>query len=134
ILPYVEQQNLYSRIKWNEDVFWHGTPGAYLNSIRMPSYLCPSNVPKEFVYEVDDAPAVAVAHTNYLGVNGEDQFTFDGILYVNYKVRMAAIEDGTSRTLLVGERPPAYDGYMGWWFAGCGWYPWFGASDIVLGG
>jgi prepilin-type processing-associated H-X9-DG protein len=32
-----------------------------------------------------------------------------------------------------GERPPAYDGYMGWWFAGSGWYPWFGSPDIALG-
>jgi prepilin-type processing-associated H-X9-DG protein len=22
---------------------------------------------------------------------------------------------------------------LGWWFAGSGWYPWFGAGDVVLG-
>lgn len=41
--------------------------------------------------------------------------------------------DGASNTVLVGERPPSTDLYWGWWFAGSGGYPYFGANDVVLG-
>jgi prepilin-type N-terminal cleavage/methylation domain-containing protein/prepilin-type processing-associated H-X9-DG protein len=133
ILPYVEQKQLHDRIRPGQEPFWHPEEGDYLNGKRVALYLCPSNVNKNYIYETDDMPPLVLAHTNYLGINGVDQFTFDGILHVNSKVRMAEIKDGTTHTLLVGERPAAFEGYMGWWFAGCGWYPWFGASDIVLG-
>jgi prepilin-type processing-associated H-X9-DG protein len=32
-----------------------------------------------------------------------------------------------------GERPPSFNLYWGWWLAGSGDWPWFGAADTVLG-
>jgi hypothetical protein len=34
---------------------------------------------------------------------------------------------------MVGERPPSSDLYYGWWFAGSGDAPYFGATDVCLG-
>ncbi|MCS7047034.1 MAG: DUF1559 domain-containing protein, partial [Gemmataceae bacterium] len=31
------------------------------------------------------------------------------------------------------ERPPSMNLYYGWWFAGSGDYPYFGATDVALG-
>jgi hypothetical protein len=45
---------------------------------------------------------------------------------------MKDITDGTSVTLMVGERPPSEDLYYGWWFAGAGWDG-SGVGDVVLG-
>jgi prepilin-type N-terminal cleavage/methylation domain-containing protein/prepilin-type processing-associated H-X9-DG protein len=92
----------------------------------------------------------AAALTSYLGVSGRDQFAEaivgsgppgtgaklagqDGILYVNSGVKIPSIADGTSSTLLVGERPPSNNLVYGWMWAGAGDSPHFGATDVVLG-
>jgi prepilin-type processing-associated H-X9-DG protein len=133
ILPYIEQKAIYDRIRWGEDAFWHGEEGDYLNGKQIDLYLCPSNTVKKTVYVDPALPDLPLAATHFLGLNGEHQFNYDGMLYINSRVRLAEVKDGTSQTLLVGERPPAYEGYMGWWFAGAGWHPWFGSPDVVLG-
>ena len=56
----------------------------------------------------------------------------NGILYWTSAVTLMNITDGTSNTLMVGERPPSQDLYYGWWFAGCG-YDNRGTGDVVLG-
>jgi len=52
---------------------------------------------------------------------------------VNSKVRMRDIPDGSTNTLMVGERPPTKALLYGWWFAGAGDSPHFGEGDVVLG-
>jgi len=45
---------------------------------------------------------------------------------------MGGITDGTSNTILAGERPPSADMNYGWWFAGAGWDG-NGAGDVIMG-
>ena len=45
-----------------------------------------------------------MAATNYLGVSGTNGETRDGLFTANQRVRLTDIQDGTSQTLLVGER------------------------------
>jgi len=138
ILPYLDQAPLYNHIDW-ETWPWPNPPGGfgsgqYVHSQLIAQYHCPS-VPggaQPFVYDFDEGPA-AFEHTHYLGVNGTDQFSFDGILHNNSRIRITDIKDGASNTLLVGERPITNDRVIGWWFGDSGWYPWFGAAGITLG-
>jgi prepilin-type N-terminal cleavage/methylation domain-containing protein/prepilin-type processing-associated H-X9-DG protein len=88
-----------------------------------------------------------VALTSYLAVSGLDgsfpnagfrtPTTGDrsGIIYYQSKTKMTDITDGTSNTLMVGERPPSItflDQSYGWWFVGWGWDG-SGEGDVVLG-
>lgn len=135
ILPHIEQQNLYDQIRFDEYPFpAPAKDGGYINGRTVELYHCPSN-PRKAPLVQDYPPEVGHAHTHYLGVNGTDQFSFDGMLYVNSRVVNSEghIPDGTSHTLFVGERPPSHDGYAGWWVAGSGLYPWFGSPDVVVG-
>jgi hypothetical protein len=135
ILPDLEQDNLYAQIRFDEFPFPHLMPGEMnLNGRIVPAFHCPSYPLTTEPLEYIEASGTAhYAHTHYLGVNGTDQFRYDGIIHVNSRVKLTDIKDGSSQTLLVGERPPPYDRFAGWWLAGSGWFPWFGAADVVLG-
>ncbi len=58
--------------------------------------------------------------------------TFDGVIYADSRVKMTDVTDGTSQTIMVGERPPSQDLNLGWWFAGWG-YNGTSTGDVVLG-
>jgi prepilin-type N-terminal cleavage/methylation domain-containing protein/prepilin-type processing-associated H-X9-DG protein len=97
-----------------------------------------------------------VAFTGYLGVSGIDTKANGtttsnparvGILYpsnrqtltgsrepavTNRGPTIPSITDGTSNTLMVGERPPGQTLDFGWWFAGSGQAA-DGSCDVILG-
>src|SRR5207247_1378399 len=98
-------------------------------------FQCPSdnrNLNKQFT----DGNCVWVV-SSYLGVSGTTgnptaaPFN-DGIFYNNSKVKIAHITDGTSNTMMIGERPPSYDGNYGWLFGAYG-IDGYGSADAVLG-
>jgi prepilin-type N-terminal cleavage/methylation domain-containing protein/prepilin-type processing-associated H-X9-DG protein len=75
---------------------------------------------------------IFVATTDYLGVAGLNHVSADGIFLPNREVTMAMVSDGTSNTLLIGERPPSSDNCYGWWYAGVG-QDRNGSADQFLG-
>jgi len=115
-LPFLEQQNL-----------WQITQAAYEQSqwpLKIPPHVgmktpmrvfaCPADGRAD---QVQFAPRdmVPVALTSYLGVEGIDLVTVGGALFRDSRIRIADILDGTSQTLLVGERPSSVDFQFGWW-------------------
>jgi len=140
VAPFIEQDNAYKSFNTKAWPWWQYRPGMPAtgantsNGIQVKIMQCPSDTRSSLV--CNDGGNLA-ALTAYLGVSGRNQFREaagqDGILYVNAGVRMTGITDGTSNTLLVGERPPSNDLYYGWMWAGSGDYPYFGATDVVLG-
>jgi prepilin-type processing-associated H-X9-DG protein len=72
------------------------------------------------------------AHTSYVGVLGTAYKHTDGVLYLDSRVRLTDIADGTSNTVLAGERPPSADFWYGWWYAGFG-QAGSGSADMLLG-
>ena len=111
ILPQMEQQNLYNAIQLNQNIEVPGNSGVRVRPVK--SYICPSDsVPPTWTamkYDAAGNPVGAicdVASASYVGVFGvtEPGVDGEGIFFRNSAVKIADITDGTSQTLMVGER------------------------------
>jgi prepilin-type N-terminal cleavage/methylation domain-containing protein/prepilin-type processing-associated H-X9-DG protein len=147
ILPYVEQDTVgrlitpeFQRIyyPWGFAATGQNAPHLQLG-LPMPLFICPSESRSLVNPSVNlgwgNAP---VAFTCYLGNSGTNSRAKDGVMYDQSKIKLTAITDGTSNTILVGERPPSADLNFGWWYAGAGFYDaavgtQVGVGDVLLG-
>jgi prepilin-type processing-associated H-X9-DG protein len=144
LLPFTEQSGLWQQTQFayrSTPMPWQAPPHVGDRTLRI--YACPSDPrmsqPAANV-EVYWQPGsgslqlvkVRVGLTSYLGVSGTDLNTRDGVFYANSHTNLDSITDGTSQTLMVGERPPSPDSDYGWWYAGQG-QKLTGSADMVLG-
>jgi len=118
--------------------------------VPIKTYICPSEprglLVVDLVYTKGGKTA-PTAFTEYLGVDGiRGDDTRDahghsgeksGILVYSdattkRRISFRDVTDGTSKTLMIGERPPSVDLFYGWWFAGTG-FDGSGVGDVTLG-
>jgi len=155
LLPFIEQGNLekqfvYDPANWNANKTDPGTgtggPNAF--SMKCPAtYQCPSDAPQPLVDNVTDLPWM-YADTSYMGNAGTYSWpegyvtggqTRDGIFFRNSNITITGISDGTSNTLLGGERShtdqnyDAVNGPGGDYLIGWGWWHYNGGGDSMFG-
>jgi prepilin-type N-terminal cleavage/methylation domain-containing protein len=100
ITPYVEQSN--RRVQ--DSILVFGCPA----DPRGPNYTMP-----------------AYGFTWYVGVYSDPSSLNNGVivddsqLKFSLRINSSSITDGTSNTILIGERPPPADGQWGWWDSSC---------------
>jgi prepilin-type processing-associated H-X9-DG protein len=124
VLPEIDQQPLYAQLDLDEDIWTNCHKYRPYTSTRLAVLLCPSDPHGEQVYEsdADCAGGEAYALTNYLACRGSTRnLPGDGVFPgINRVVRLAHVLDGSSQTILVGERPAEPTAYWGWWATGYG--------------
>jgi len=107
ILPYLEQGNLSNQFNLGQPV--QNFPGI---QTMLKIYLCPSDIYPSTAFAVPNAfgtTVVIAAPSSYAASCGPDASdvadpTGLGIFYRNSRTRFADITDGTSQTVMVGDR------------------------------
>lgn len=119
ILPNMEQGALYDRFNFSQVLSHTSNDVARANFLA--SFVCPSDPDGQGVFEIhdEDDNHYDVAPSNYPGVAGDEeldeaeitdagnpygQYINTGIFFHNSKIRLADVTDGSSNTLMVGER------------------------------
>jgi prepilin-type N-terminal cleavage/methylation domain-containing protein/prepilin-type processing-associated H-X9-DG protein len=120
ILPEMDQTPLFQiseqacRLDTNT---LHNPPHVGLITV-VPSYLCPAD--GRFSQPATDSFGVTAALTSYIGITGTlppgAKIGLDGVLGDSRGKRLTDITDGTSQTIMVGERPPPDSLQAGWWY------------------
>lgn len=109
ILPYLDQQNVFSQIDFNLDAI--DPANLILGEQVLNQFLCPTDPsPKTF-----DLPSgTTLGASNYVGIFGYGNVSMaagngNGVFYRNSSIRIGDISDGTSTTICVGERMHEHD-------------------------
>jgi len=118
LLPFMEQDNVYQLINFN----YNGTcfqaddaagpmydPGAQ----PVPINFCPSDPHSGRIWTNPSLHSGIHTPTDYLGVWGTSPNTLDGMLYSGSNTSLRQVTDGTSHTIIMGERGIPKDLYMG---------------------
>jgi len=110
ILPHLEQTPLFDSINFSLSVAMPQNDTASL--MRVKAYLCPSDSPPFSVPVRDQNNSVTVdtvGTSNYVGCYGVGEIGAapgrgNGVFYRNSRTSLAAITDGSSQTVCIGER------------------------------
>lgn len=124
LLPFMESQEIYQFVNYNY-------PGDCFQAANsLPPDQDPGNHVQPFEVCPDDPNGHRIwfdypgyghhACTNYFGNMGTTFDGGDGILFCATTTNFSRIKDGTSKTLLMGERGMPDDLYYGWPYCGCG--------------
>jgi len=133
VLPFLEQPSVHLEAM----AAFQSEPWPFVNpphkhmSTVLPIFVCPSDITSA-ENRFASRTMIQVAFTCYLGVSGKSYLARDGMLFQESRTRLIDATDGTSNTLLLGERPPPPDYQFGWWYAGVGIHL-SGAADLTLG-
>jgi prepilin-type N-terminal cleavage/methylation domain-containing protein/prepilin-type processing-associated H-X9-DG protein len=133
LFPFFEQNNLYNLFDFTKDQYGNSlgqnSPGAQI----VPILLCPADSAiQQTTWNITAGTCYFGANTygGNPGIYGFFTTSMDetGVFYINSKVKIQTISDGTSNTLMFGERnrvDPTYDRiYGGTGFGGRSGWAW----------
>ena len=139
VLPFMEANNTFNLLDLSEretgldNVRGPDSPGAQI----IPTLLCPSDFSSDIVIFGSDS---YFAPNSYFGSSGLESWFInggvsgDGMLYPNSSVTFGQISDGSSNTLLIGERFSFDEEWDDWTNRrGWAWASALGIQDCIAG-
>jgi len=139
ILPFIEQANLQKNLDLTQREYANCNGPNSTGAQVVQIFICPSDNLTQTVSTYTTGGVTYYFGMNSYGANGGTRswyissMTTDGMFYINSRVNMGAVRDGTSNTLLFGERyhdDPAYTGIQT--LGGWAWANYNGPEDYIL--
>ncbi len=124
LLPQLEQQAFWSETLKAFTV--NGSPFSdahtHLRAHTQKVFSCPQDdrLTTAWLVRPYSGGGLQVALSSYMGVSETRSQHKNGMIYAGSSTRLLHVMDGTSNTLMIGERPPSRDLIYGWWYAGSG--------------
>ncbi len=111
LLPYIEQDNVYRQMNLNANQYANCNGTASIGATVIKSYLCPSDpMPAQQSTYTTGGVTYTFGMNSYLGNGGtysyylDANYVQDGVFTMNAQMKILAITDGTSNTIMAGER------------------------------
>lgn len=124
LLPYLEQDTLWRQTWEAHTAKPSGNSPAHDAVAAHPvvAFRCPTDTRAlgRYHYEPAASEDPPWGLNNYLGIAGTGLHGEDGVFHPNLKVTSTSITDGTSHTIMIGERPTGLHGYGSSWYSGWG--------------
>jgi len=124
LLPYLEQDAMWADVvadyRTRPSPYDAVDPHKHFATV-LPWVGCPGDERTRRAWTIPDVSRYKpIAVSSYLGNAGTRNRARDGVIYKGAKTNLLHVTDGTSTTLLAGERPPSPEMLFGWWYAGAG--------------
>jgi prepilin-type processing-associated H-X9-DG protein len=111
LLPYVEQDNVFRQLDFTTNFYSNVQTANSPGATYIPAYICPADyVPNKvapygsYYFGVNSYFGNAGTIAGSLSSSRYQPPTFNGVLCYNSSIKLTSITDGTSNTLLAGER------------------------------
>jgi prepilin-type N-terminal cleavage/methylation domain-containing protein len=110
ILPFAEQQSLFARFNLNKRDYDNCNSAAAPGGQIVSTYLCPSDyLPKQVMTYASGGTTYYFGVNSYFGNGGSRSWdvalgSFDGVFQLNSSTKPKNMSDGTTKTILAGER------------------------------
>ena len=105
VLPFLEQENLFRRIDFKKGAYEQSLD---LKTVRVQPYYCPS---ESWDGQDHQLCNFAACHS---GTETSIDIANDGLLYLNSSTKFRDIKDGSTNTLLVGEKRNVRGDMLNW--------------------
>ena len=117
LLPYLDARPVYRKFDFNADLYAPQNNSA--RAVLLNVLLCPSSPRPTRMAQVGPARTIGgdPALTNYAGCYNDVEAPIDaknnGVFFLNSRIRYEDIEDGSSNTVFIGEKPTE-ETELGW--------------------
>jgi prepilin-type N-terminal cleavage/methylation domain-containing protein/prepilin-type processing-associated H-X9-DG protein len=109
VLPFMDQQALYNRFDLSKRDYDNAGSTRAPAAQVIPGLICPSDYVPQAVMTYSTGGTYYFGVNSYFGNGGSTAYdnnsaTFDGVFHLNTSTKLQNISDGTSKTVLAGER------------------------------